>query len=123
MRWRPLCVQSGQLVARGQRSEADLPFLGRDPMAVAERLHCGAVAVNESFHIAWATMDAPLGGIGISGVGRRHGPEGLLRFTQAKAVARQRLKAVTAPVAGLTDEQFARVQTVLLRVVKASGRR
>jgi succinate-semialdehyde dehydrogenase / glutarate-semialdehyde dehydrogenase len=95
----------------------------RHGMAVAERLHCGAVAVNESFHIAWATMDAPLGGIGISGVGRRHGPEGLLRFTQAKAVARQRVRVVTAPVAGLTDEQFARVQTVLLRVVKASGRR
>jgi succinate-semialdehyde dehydrogenase/glutarate-semialdehyde dehydrogenase len=95
----------------------------RHGMAVAERLRCGAVAVNESFQTAWSTMDAPLGGMGISGVGRRHGADGLLRFTEAQVVAGQRMKAVTAPVAGISDEQFARIMTVLLRLVKASGRR
>ena len=95
----------------------------RHGLAVAQRLRCGAVAVNESFQTAWSTIDAPLGGMGISGVGRRHGSEGLLRFTEAQVVAGQRVKAVTAPVGGLSDEQFARVMTVGLRVLKASRRR
>jgi succinate-semialdehyde dehydrogenase / glutarate-semialdehyde dehydrogenase len=95
----------------------------RRGLAVAERLHCGAVAVNESFHAAWSTIDAPLGGMGMSGVGRRHGAEGLLRFTEAQVVAGQRLKAATAPVAGLTDEQYSRIMSVGLRVLKESGRR
>jgi succinate-semialdehyde dehydrogenase / glutarate-semialdehyde dehydrogenase len=95
----------------------------RHGMAVAGQLYCGGVAVNASFQAAWGTMDVPLGGMGISGVGRRHGAEGLLRFTQAQLVAGQRVQAVTSPVRGVTDEQFARVLTWALRALKATHRR
>jgi len=58
--------------------------------AVGQRIECGTVNVNEGYAAAWASIDAPMGGMGDSGVGRRHGDEGLLRFTEAQTVAVQR---------------------------------
>jgi succinate-semialdehyde dehydrogenase/glutarate-semialdehyde dehydrogenase len=57
---------------------------------VGQRIDCGTVNVNEGYAAAWASIDAPMGGMGDSGVGRRHGDEGLLRFTEAQTVAVQR---------------------------------
>jgi len=57
---------------------------------VGRRIDCGTVNVNEGYAAAWASIDAPMGGMGDSGVGRRHGDEGLLRFTEAQTVAVQR---------------------------------
>ena len=58
--------------------------------AVGKRIDCGTVNVNEGYAAAWASTDAPMGGMGDSGIGRRHGDEGLLRFTEAQTVAAQR---------------------------------
>ncbi len=33
---------------------------------------------------------SPMGGMGISGVGRRHGEEGLLKYTEPQTIAEQR---------------------------------
>lgn len=41
--------------------------------AVAARVHAGTVNVNEAFAAAWGSIDAPMGGMGDSGLGRRHG--------------------------------------------------
>ncbi|AEN06147.1 succinic semialdehyde dehydrogenase [Halolamina sp.] len=57
---------------------------------VAERLDCGTVNVNEGYAATWASVDAPMGGMGDSGIGRRHGDEGLLKYTESKTVAVQR---------------------------------
>jgi succinate-semialdehyde dehydrogenase/glutarate-semialdehyde dehydrogenase len=57
---------------------------------VGRRIDCGTVNVNEGYAAAWASIDAPMGGMGDSGLGRRHGDEGLLRFTEAQTVAVQR---------------------------------
>ena len=38
----------------------------------------------------------PFGGVGDSGFGRIHGPDGLKEFTYAKAIARQRFKPALA---------------------------
>jgi succinate-semialdehyde dehydrogenase/glutarate-semialdehyde dehydrogenase len=43
---------------------------GRD---VASRLKAGTVNVNEAYAAAWGSIDAPMGGMGDSGMGRRHG--------------------------------------------------
>ena len=57
---------------------------------LARRIRAGLVAVN-SVTLALAGMPAlPWGGVGQSGFGRIHGPDGLREFTTAKAVARQR---------------------------------
>ncbi|TDC69323.1 hypothetical protein, partial [Streptomyces hainanensis] len=34
---------------------------------------------------------APMGGMGDSGLGRRHGAEGILKYTESQSVAEQRL--------------------------------
>lgn len=54
---------------------------------VARQIDCGTVAVNEGYAAAWGSLDAPMGGRGDSGIGRRHGPEGLLRYTESQTVA------------------------------------
>lgn len=68
-------------------------IFGRDPRParrMAGRLAAGTVNVNEVYAAAWGSVDAPMGGMRASGVGRRHGTQGLLRFTQAQTVAEQR---------------------------------
>ncbi|HYG61573.1 MAG TPA: succinic semialdehyde dehydrogenase, partial [Thermoanaerobaculia bacterium] len=45
---------------------------------VATRLRVGTVNINEAYAAAWASVDAPMGGFKDSGLGRRHGAEGIL---------------------------------------------
>ncbi|MEU6966784.1 succinic semialdehyde dehydrogenase [Kitasatospora aureofaciens] len=86
--------------------------------AVAARLRTGTVNVNEAYAAAYGSVAAPMGGMGDSGLGRRHGADGILRFTEAQTVATQRLMPI-APSFGLDDQQFAAVMTGGLRVLKA----
>jgi succinate-semialdehyde dehydrogenase / glutarate-semialdehyde dehydrogenase len=65
--------------------------------AIAERLHTGTVCVNEGYAPSWGSTAAPMGGTGISGVGRRHGPDGLLKFTEAQSVVVTRMFNLDAP--------------------------
>jgi succinate-semialdehyde dehydrogenase / glutarate-semialdehyde dehydrogenase len=94
------------------------PRRGRE---VASRLRAGTVNVNEAFAAAWGSIDAPMGGVGDSGLGRRHGRQGILKYTEAQTIARQRLVNLAPPVAALGEEGFAQVMTVALRVMKAAG--
>ncbi|MFC3477586.1 succinic semialdehyde dehydrogenase [Halobacterium litoreum] len=57
---------------------------------VARRVQCGTVNVNEGYVATWASLDAPMGGVGDSGIGRRHGDDGLLKYTESQTVAVQR---------------------------------
>ena len=58
---------------------------------VAARLQVGSVNVNEGYTAAWGSHDAPIGGMKESGLGRRHGAEGLLAYTEPQTTATQRL--------------------------------
>lgn len=58
----------------------------REAMRVAEKLNAGSVNINEGFRASFASMESPMGGFKSSGQGRRNGPGGLLRFTEAKAI-------------------------------------
>ena len=62
-----------------------------------------------------------MGGMRESGLGRRQGSEGILRYTEAQSVATQRLMRI-APVFGLSDETYAKVMTANLRLLKKLGR-
>ncbi|MGH3794923.1 MAG: aldehyde dehydrogenase family protein [Pseudonocardiaceae bacterium] len=58
---------------------------------VAARLRCGMVSVNGV--VCFAVVPAlPFGGVGDSGFGRIHGPDGLREFTRAKSVTRRRFR-------------------------------
>jgi acyl-CoA reductase-like NAD-dependent aldehyde dehydrogenase len=85
-------------------------------MELAGRIRSGMTAVNGVITFA-AIPSLPFGGVGDSGFGRIHGPDGLKEFTYAKAIARQRFK----PLLTLTsftrtekaDAQLAQLITML----------
>lgn len=68
-------------------------------LEIARRINAGTVNVDEGYVAAWASYSAPMGGMGVSGVGRRHGPEGLLKYTEPQTVAVQRLMHLGGPKA------------------------
>jgi succinate-semialdehyde dehydrogenase/glutarate-semialdehyde dehydrogenase len=88
---------------------------------VASRLRAGTVNVNEAYAAAWGSIDAPMGGMGDSGMGRRHGASGILKYTEAQTVARQRLFNLAPPLSQLGDDGFAAVMTTALRLMKKAG--
>ena len=55
--------------------------------AIARRLRAGTVNVNDGYAAAWSSLDAPMGGMGASGVGRRHGSVGLLKYTESQNIS------------------------------------
>jgi len=63
---------------------------------VAARIDAGGVGVNDAYAATFGSHSAPAGGWKDSGLGRRHGSAGLLRFTEPQTVATQRLMALDA---------------------------
>lgn len=58
----------------------------RSARPVAGRIHAGSVGVNSTLMV-YNCVDAPMGGLKASGVGRRHAEYGISRFTQPRSVA------------------------------------
>lgn len=85
---------------------------------LARRLRTGTVSVNEGFVATWGSAGAPIGGRGQSGIGRRHGIEGLLRFTDVQTVAVQRVMGL-GPLYGLGPRRFADTFSRMLRLARA----
>ncbi len=85
--------------------------------AVAARINAGSVNVNEGFIAAWGSADAPSGGLGISGTGRRHGPEGLLKYIDTQTIAVQRVLPI-APLPGMSEQLWAKTMTLYFGVMK-----
>ncbi len=69
----------------------------RRGIEVASRLEAGTVGVNDGYAAVWSSYDAPMGGTKLSGMGRRHGAEGLLKYTESQTIAVQRLGRAFAP--------------------------
>ncbi|OIJ67438.1 succinic semialdehyde dehydrogenase [Streptomyces mangrovisoli] len=86
--------------------------------AVAARLRTGTVNVNEGYAPAYGSVQSPMGGMKDSGLGRRHGSEGILKYTEAQTVAQQRLLPM-APSLGMDDEKYAEFMSRSLKVMKA----
>lgn len=57
---------------------------------IAARVEAGSVNINEGYALAWGTTAAPSGGVKDSGLGRRHGAEGIWATTWTQTVAVQR---------------------------------
>jgi aldehyde dehydrogenase (NAD+) len=64
-------------------------------MGIAERLRVGMTAINGVITFA-GVPSLPFGGVGDSGFGRIHGPDGLKEFCYAHAITRQRMKPLLA---------------------------
>ncbi|MFF9402031.1 succinic semialdehyde dehydrogenase [Streptomyces sp. NPDC014744] len=85
---------------------------------VAARLRTGTVNINEGYAPAYGSVQSPMGGMKDSGLGRRHGSEGILKYTEAQTVAQQRLIPL-APSFGMDDAGYAAFMTRSLKVMKA----
>ncbi|MGV9316320.1 succinic semialdehyde dehydrogenase [Streptomyces sp. NPDC003691] len=95
---------------------------GRRGHAVAARLRTGTVNINEGYAPAYGSVQSPMGGMKDSGLGRRHGSEGILKFTEAQTVAQQRVMPM-GPAFGMDDEKYAALMSRSLRLMKAFGLR
>jgi aldehyde dehydrogenase (NAD+) len=85
-------------------------------LSVARRLRAGMTSVNSVISFA-AIPSLPFGGVGESGFGRIHGPDGLREFSYAHAIARQRFRppmllTTFARTAG-QDKAFTQLITML----------
>ena len=67
---------------------------------------------------AYGSVQSPMGGMKDSGLGRRHGSEGILKYTEAQTVAHQRILPM-APSLGMDDEKYAAFMSRSLRLMKA----
>lgn len=83
---------------------------------IAARLRSGTVNVDEGYAFAWGSLSAPMGGMGISGVGRRHGPEGLLKYTEPQTIATARVLNLDAPF-GMPDTLWQKSLLPIVRLV------
>ncbi|MEV4391880.1 succinic semialdehyde dehydrogenase [Nonomuraea sp. NPDC049607] len=86
--------------------------------ALAARVKAGTVNINEGYGSAYASYDAPMGGMKASGLGRRHGAEGLLRYTESKTVASQASWLGFEPPFDLTYETWADVLAGTLKTMR-----
>jgi succinate-semialdehyde dehydrogenase/glutarate-semialdehyde dehydrogenase len=58
----------------------------KQALKLASRLMAGSVNINEGYRASMASMAAPMGGMKQSGMNRRSGPGGLLRFTENRTI-------------------------------------
>jgi acyl-CoA reductase-like NAD-dependent aldehyde dehydrogenase len=58
--------------------------------AVARRIDAGAVCVNDS-NVNYTALELPMGGVKASGLGSRHGPGGIRKYTRQQALLISRL--------------------------------
>jgi succinate-semialdehyde dehydrogenase/glutarate-semialdehyde dehydrogenase len=79
----------------------------RRAVRVATRIRAGSVNVNETYGGSWTATASPVGGMKQSGFGRRHGAEGILKYTEAQTIAVQRLLPL-APLPFLREEVYSR---------------
>jgi succinate-semialdehyde dehydrogenase / glutarate-semialdehyde dehydrogenase len=83
---------------------------------IASRLKAGTVNVNEGYVAAWGSIDAPMGGMKDSGLGRRHGATGILKYTEPQTIAVQRLMGI-APPPLVGTRLWARAMTLALKLL------
>ena len=112
------CANDGPYGLHGSVWTGD-PSVGR---AVARRLDCGTVCVNDAYISMWASTGAPMGGRNESGIGRRHGDEGFEKYTETQSIAVQRGHPV-APPPGVSNRVVAAILTGYLKLVRATGLR
>jgi len=89
---------------------------------LADRIDAGSVNINEGYRGSFSSIDAPMGGMKKSGLGRRNGREGILRFVESRTVS-EATGLVTLPRSGAEFAALTGTMLVVLVALKAIGRR
>jgi succinate-semialdehyde dehydrogenase/glutarate-semialdehyde dehydrogenase len=58
---------------------------GGQAREIARQIETGSAVINSTLLI-YNSFDVPMGGVKLSGIGRRHGEHGILRYTQAQSI-------------------------------------
>lgn len=82
---------------------------------VASKLMAGSVNINEGYRASMATMAAPMGGMKQSGMNRRSGPNGLLRFTENRTIGVANRLPIRLPNRAKDYKKMAPLMTKLAR--------
>ncbi len=93
----------------------------RQARRIAGQIKAGTVNINEGFAATFGSVDAPMGGMRQSGLGRRHGVEGILRYTEPQSVASQSLIPVSGP-RFFSAEKNSGLLTFALRLLRRTPR-
>ena len=81
----------------------------RQGLRLAEQIEVGSIEINDGIVATWGSPDLLQGGMKASGMGRRNGKYGILRFTEPQSIVIQRLHGIHPP-GSMGHEMF----TVLL---------
>lgn len=73
--------------------------------------------INEGYGATWGSHAAPMGGFKASGLGRRHGDEGILKYTEAQTIAAQSLVPIAGP-SRLSHRAWAGMLTTGVRILR-----
>ncbi len=89
----------------------------REGEKIAAQLEAGSVCVNDSY-VNWASIEGPMGGFKESGVGRRHGPEGIRKYTQPQTILTNQtnFQISSQETALAINKQLADALATLLRI-------
>ena len=87
---------------------------------IGRLIKAGTVNINDGYAAAWASVGAPMGGVKSSGLSRRHGSEGITKYTESQNITAQHVVGF-APPFGLSAERWARTLTVALGAMKRAG--
>jgi len=94
----------------------------RRGLRVAAALDAGSVNVNEGYRGSFSAVDAPMGGLKNSGLGRRNGPEGLKRFVDPITISRA-TGVLRLPGTGVEFARLVTPMVLLARTLKVLRRR
>ena len=88
---------------------------------LAERLQAGTININEGYRATFSAVAAPSGGVKLSGLGRRNGPDGILRYTDTVQIARA-TGIIRLPRTGAEHARLAGVMLLGLRALRTIRR-
>ncbi|MGL5830500.1 MAG: aldehyde dehydrogenase family protein, partial [Angustibacter sp.] len=89
---------------------------------IAREVIAGTVNINDGYGAAWGSISSPMGGMRSSGLGRRHGAEGIQQYTECQTIAAQRLLGFSAP-RWIGRRRWMWLLTAVLRILKLGGLR
>jgi succinate-semialdehyde dehydrogenase/glutarate-semialdehyde dehydrogenase len=92
----------------------------RRGVRIARRLRTGSVNVNEAYEASFGSTRAPMGGMRLSGLGRRNGDHGLTRFTEEQTIAVQRGIGFGTPF-GMEHEDWGAIVTRGFQAMRRAG--
>jgi succinate-semialdehyde dehydrogenase / glutarate-semialdehyde dehydrogenase len=86
---------------------------------IASLLMAGSVNVNEGYRASMASMAAPMGGMKQSGMGRRSGVNGLLRFTESRTIGVANDSPIGLPTRA---KQYRKMAPLMTKLASLMGR-